>query len=975
MERVCKPLGLFGSLRLKRYFCSNYYLTDEMRKSPGISIKKPVSIWNKEINVEFRELFDALAKALLSASVGAFNSSITSLVDSVAAFKTVKDPGILTWLLIYRSISKAMFSLIEDNILLLRESTSGFAAPEFQRAVSKKSLKKIAYDIDYAIEAKDLTIDKNFFENPGEFLLMEDLKDTLADWLQNLGLNTAQALSITARFPAYFVFALNDEWRTRRDAYNAIVEALPTPFTKASEKELAWLQYYALLERRVNEPIFQDAVSLRQIFIPLRAFFEFKEKETYLDHQSPAKSEDKYKIKVVDVMSDLENWIASEDRSDAVRAISGGPGYGKSTISKMLAASAEKRGERRILYIPLHLLQIDERIDLGKAVDEFVKTEGYLPDGLLDSNFQQKLLLIFDGLDEISMQGRVGNQVAQEFVKKVLQRIVIVNQTDARLKVLLCGRDIAIQTNKTLLGEQTRVLHLLPYYVGSNLIGEIELNLGENTKIVSTDKLTVAQKKVFKRRRDIVNELQSTVFKDQRNEWWQKYGKVTGIGFTSVPGAKVKDEKLKRKLDEITALPLLNYLFALSHIRGGNDFDERTSLNTIYQDLLSSVFDRGRVWADTQHRVLDEISREDFFRILEEIAIAAWHGDGRKISIKEIESRFENNELRLLLERFKERAKDGVASLLLAFYFRRAGKQDLDGNETFEFTHKSFGEYLTSLRIVRGIRQVTDEMAQRKSSYESGWSEVDALVNWISLCGPRELDRYLVEFIHEEIALYKPESVLRWQNALSKLLNHVLLNGMPMEKLGTARPKNFKEDIRYARNAEEALLVVLSACSLKTKTISNIQFPDGKSFLELVRRLYSEIVNSSLTFLPLGDQILNGENLSQMDLRGSDFQGTSLEETDMEEANLEQAKLNGVNLENANLKKANLSKTDLRGAKLRGANLFQTDLYDANLLKAIWINGMPVSDRLSKNIWRLALNKKLRIGTSGDWGVDFFLFP
>jgi hypothetical protein len=65
-------------------------------------------------------------------------------------------------------------------------------------------------------------------------------------------------------------YALNEEWRGNAKSYGPLVEALDTPFAKATEREWAWTNYESLLQRRTNENVFDEPFSLAQIFIPLK---------------------------------------------------------------------------------------------------------------------------------------------------------------------------------------------------------------------------------------------------------------------------------------------------------------------------------------------------------------------------------------------------------------------------------------------------------------------------------------------------------------------------------------------------------------------------------------------------------------------------------------------------------------------------------------------------------------------------------
>ncbi len=63
--------------------------------------------------------------------------------------------------------------------------------------------------------------------------------------------------------------------------------------------------------------------------------------------------------------------------------------------------------------------------------------------------------------------------------------------------------------------------------------------------------------------------------------------------------AEMPTELAQANLQDITAQPLLNYLVALSYMRGTVQISETSNLNEIYADLLGAVYERG--WASDQH--------------------------------------------------------------------------------------------------------------------------------------------------------------------------------------------------------------------------------------------------------------------------------------------------------------------------------------------------------------------------------------
>ena len=87
----------------------------------------------------------------------------------------------------------------------------------------------------------------------------------------------------------------------------------------------------------------------------------------------------------------------------------------------------------------------------------------------------------------------------------------------------------------------------------------------------------------------------------------------------------------------------------------------------IYADLVTAVYERSyekhRAYVPIRHMKLDE-----FFRVLEEIGLAAWHGDGRTTTVREIEKQCRISGLGALLDAFQEGAMTGVTRLLAAFF-------------------------------------------------------------------------------------------------------------------------------------------------------------------------------------------------------------------------------------------------------------------------------------------------------------------
>ncbi len=465
--------------------------------------------------------------------------------------------------------------------------------------------------------------------------------------------------------------------------------------------------------------------------------------------------------------------------------------------------------------------------------------------------------------------------------------------------MLISGRDVVVQSNKNNFKKPQQIITILPYWVGNS---------------------------------DDFSDVDNLLKVDQRHQWWQQYGQAKGKNYAQLP-----PELSGENLQEITAQPLLNYLIALTFERGEVQFSQETNLNNIYENLLKAVYERGYEKNSPGHRAIEGITEKDFVLILMEIALSCWHGNGRTTTVIEIKEHCENNGLKNLLKNFQDSfqsdSQGSITRLLTAFYFRESG--DLRGSEkTFEFTHKSFGEYLTARRIVDRVKQIHKKLQDSENDYDNDYDPRQALITWATLCGPTAIDEYLFSFIVNQMQLQSPDEVKQWQKTLGHLIKYLLVKGMPMEGLKN-RP-NFQEEMRQARNAEEALLAVFNACGRVTEEIFPIQWPSREAFGNWLARLQGQridykpmLVLDCLSFLDLQNCLLICRDLYNANLERANLAGANLYR-----ANLAGAILEGANLERAFLKRASLAGANLEGAILAGANLGGASLKGAYLERA-----------------------------------------
>lgn len=550
--------------------------------------KQPLEALNKTLSIDLKGVGLSLAKLVMFYVKGDVKDISEATIDgfqSVSLKDKITTPEQAAWVLIFNAFGRSFYALIHEYKDLL-----------MNKDLAELQLEDLAAWFSHRLNQVEIQLDISFFKHPEDIALFENAKPALIDWLGQFKFDQAEAEAFYLRLKRRFVLELHEEWGKNAGQYQELLQRLDTPFTAGAQQERDWAKYRAHLINEADARVFGEAFGLRQIYIPLRAYVE--EKISSEEHELEHKEE--IKKSVCDLHTTIHAWVRQFDKDQPLKLISGGPGCGKSSFAKVLAAElSEQYPELTAVFIPLHHFRLDD--DLIEALSAFVRDERYLKTNPLHCDTRHnRVLLILDGLDELAMQGKAAAESAQYFMEQISILLDRHNDQGRTWQALITGRELAIQ-NAHQRHKARQILHVLPYF------------------------LTEGESQAYE-------DLQGLLSVDQRPLWWNKFGALKGKDYQCLP-----EELDTEHLLPITREPLLNYLIALSYERQEIEFNAQTNLNIIYEDLLRAVFDRSYA-GKRRHLGAKDLSQGDFLKILEEVALAVWHGNGRTASINYLKS-------------------------------------------------------------------------------------------------------------------------------------------------------------------------------------------------------------------------------------------------------------------------------------------------------------------------------------------------
>ncbi len=482
---------------------------------------------------------------------------------------------------------------------------------------------------------------------------------------------------------------------------------------------------------------------------------------------------------------------------------------------------------------------------------------------------------------------------------------------------------------------------------------------------------------------------------DIQAQWRSNWAKLVGETEAQAFQVFLSDENCPEQVQALAREPLLLYLLAAMHR------DKHLDLETLRSgdgDLVKvKIYRAVIVWVLTKQREkrlnfdLTGCDTEDLRSILAETGLCITQTGTEQALVSMIEKRLVDRgheaAKKLIDEAKKNQEKDPLKNALAAFYLKAATGLD----NSVEFFHKSFGEFLMAERLAESFWLWTEKSAKRQVNY----AIKDADLDWeiYDLLGYDLLTKEILGYLMPLLKLGKPSDYLENNNTFTATDWVSLFERLyafywrwsqgefieALESSTTILPLNKavqlqqyqiplgqrQADIYTGLNILMLLLLINTYAQSQADLKEKIHFypcgnPDNTEEFEEERLLkimgYSECLgaftfwgnlkgflsNADLSSADLSFAILSSADLRHADLRHADLRHADLRHADLSNADLSSADLSSADLSSADLSSADLSSADLSSADLSSADLSNADLSSADLsnayLEAIYWN-------------------------------------
>jgi len=707
--------------------------------------------------------------------------------------------------------------------------------------------------------------------------------------------------------------------------YKKLCDELDKKSFSLRKEKLQIIKYYQQQKNLFLSPVMGDeqGMTLKEVYIEpnYRIHKNSIEKDKVYKYFNPSEFTDSErnsvnmfvepKYKAYDRIHGLLNEFVSDNLiKDKIKhpetntlVLLGYPGQGKtSCIRKMLFDLIEDIENPALVY-HLPLRSIENVTDFCNAPFEII--EEHIKDKNLPDDYAKKLVnkgtIILEGLDELAIQSGANEKTIDDVVKELLR----------------------VQENR------------------------------EEVKLIITSRLGYIDTEQFVKKNLVVLQLKEFNIEHQI-KWLKKYKEF-------YPHCKIKIQDIEKfnkgdhHLKELINQPILLHMVVTSDIT----ITESSNRAQLYKTLFDSLIKRK--WADEkkshkQIEILKKLEPEDLREIIQDIALAIFHGGRNCIQKSEIE-KLEAVKRHIIQNLGFNNLGGALKGVMVSFYFQEIEQKEENGNSDFgiEFLHKSLSEYMAAEKIWKEIKTFLETFSTGKRYLVDSFK--DALETLNSSFAPQlltsEVRDYICQIMDNDTAFDRKELSGRFVCFLPELLQNEFLWSFDAEKtnypikqalhtfygywtilsrLSMHSHENYltEENLpEFVNLLRSCLLLSPPSLFLTYQTLKNTKLEGA--ILVGARLEGANLEGANLERANLSKAILEGANLEHALLTAANLEGANLERANLEEAKLKGANLDGANLDGANLKGANLEGVNLKGANLDGANLERMYLYGKNL--------------------------------------------
>ncbi len=614
----------------------------------------------------------------------------------------------------------------------------------------------------------------------------------------------------------------------------------------------------------------------------------------------------------------LELLLSIEQKELQIVFLQGDAGQGKSVFCRMFADRV--RRELFPSFTPILIRLRDLRtlaVNLTETLEAYLQHSEFVTDDsgwLSDRN--QRFLFLFDGFDELLLQGGVKSGETgglKEFLDQVVQF-----QKGSHHRFVITGRPLSLQG--------------------------IDRTISQSKNLV----------------RLALCPMQDGDLAKWSEQWAAKFGADECDAFGQFLAACPEDVsgKLARE-------PLLLYMLGRMHrdraisaveLQGTSGMRSKVR---IYDEAIKWVLEKQR---NDENSRLTGLDCGQLRQLLTEAALCVVQSGNETAQVKMVEMRLakdSNNPIAELIAQSRKSSdvseQKALNNLLTTFYIKPAA-DDQEGS--IEFAHKSFGEFLFAERLKEAIEDWSKPGERRRGQYlvpdeELHWEIYDFL-GYGGLT--KEVMDYLMVML-EDSSEWNPVILFeRLNDFWERWCDGEFIDGAP-ENLPQKKMRLLREQMPDQEPALglrqvdvfSGLNVLILLLSLHRYAQDQIELKDKihfhpsghsrPSFENPFTRRLSKVIHYTDclilgSFKSIVGYCLGGADLSSADLSSTDLSSANLSRTDLSSANLSSAYLNSTNLSSADLSRTDLSRSYLSFANLSYTNLSSVNLSSANLSSA-----------------------------------------